>query len=77
MLALLTQSVLDIGFGIMWWTAKKTGSVISYGVGYLWNNEDEAIEKDLIQMGEFREILEENNKKIKELSDKLDAIKEI
>jgi hypothetical protein len=72
MLALMTQSVLDVGFGIIWWTAKKTGSAISYGIDYLWS--DTHSEDDVISMSEVRELLEEKNKKIKILSDKLDAL---
>ena len=70
MLALMTQSVLDVGFGIIWWTVKKTGSAISYGIDYLWSEPSD----DVISMTEFRELLEEKNKKIKTLSDKLDAL---
>ena len=79
MLQLITQSVLDIGFGIIWWTTKKTGSALSYGISYLWSGEveQEEEEEQYIKMSEFKEILEENNRQIKELSDKLDAIKEI
>jgi hypothetical protein len=72
MLALMTQSVLDVGFGIIWWTAKKTGSAISYGIDYLWR--DTSGEDDVISMSDFRELLEEKNKKIKILSDKLSAL---
>lgn len=83
MLALITESALDIGFGIIWWATKKTGSALSYGISYLWSGEadpepDE--EEQFIKMSEFRGILEENNRQIKELSEKLvklDAIKEI
>lgn len=77
MLALLTQSVLDVGFGILWWTAKKTGSALSYGVGYIWSNEEEEEEEEdnqVINMSDFREILEANNKKIEELSNKIDEL---
>jgi len=75
MLALLTQSVLDIGFGIIWWTAKKTGSALSYGAGYIWyTDEDEEEDEQVINMSDFREILEANNKKIEELSNKIDEL---
>ena len=82
----MTQSALDIGFGIIWWATIQTGTAIGYGFRYLWNiNSQEEFDKDeendskesVIDMSEFKEILEENNRQIKELNDKLDAIKEI
>lgn len=78
----MTQSALDIGFGIIWWATIQTGTAIGYGVRYLWNinsqeEETDTNEENVIKMSEFKEILEENNRQIKELSDKLDAIKEI
>jgi hypothetical protein len=73
MIALITQSVLDIGFGIIWWTAKKTGTAISYGIEYLWydDKKEDNIEDSVINMEEFKEILIENNKKIDELTLKI------
>ena len=86
MLALMTQSFLDIGFGIIWWTTIQTGTALGHGFRYLWNlnsqediddEEENDLDKNVINMSDFKEILEENNRKIKELSDKLDSIKEI
>ena len=37
MLALMTQSFLDIGFGIIWWTTIQTGTALGHGFRYLWN----------------------------------------
>jgi hypothetical protein len=73
MLALLTNYVLDISFGIIWWTTKKTGSVIYSGVEYLfWNEEDKECElnteNNVILMSDFKQMLESKNKEIDELN---------
>jgi len=73
MLALITQSVLDIGFGIIWWTAKKTGTALSYGIDYFWYEEKD-IENQVINMEDFKELLIENNKKIEELTSKINEL---
>ena len=61
----MTQSALDIGFGIIWWATIQTGTAIGYGVRYLWNiNSQEEFDKDkqddleenVINMSEFKEI---------------------
>ena len=75
MLTLITQSVLDIGFGILWWTAKKTGTALSFGIDYFWYEEkDNDLENQVINMEDFKELLIENNKKIEELTSKIEVL---
>jgi hypothetical protein len=79
MLALITQSVLDVGFGIIWWTAKKTGTALSYGIDYFWydGEANQKLENQVINMEDFKEILLENNKKIVELTNKIEALENL
>lgn len=76
MLSLLTNYLLDISFGVVWWTTKKTGSAIYYGAEYLFLKEDEKecilkTEKDYILMSDFTKMLDTKNKEIGELNKKI------
>ena len=76
MLSLLTNYLLDISFGVVWWTTKKTGSAIYYGAEYLFWKEDEKecnlkSEEDYILMSDFRQMLDSKNKEIEELNKKI------
>jgi hypothetical protein len=79
MLALLTNYVLDISFGIIWWTTKKTGSALYYGAEYLfWNEESKECdlkkESDYILMTDFNHMLESKNKEIVNLTKKIKVL---
>ena len=75
MLALITESVLDIGFGLFWWTAKKTGTIVYNGISYFfYDNDTEQNESTPITMTEIEGIITEKNKKIKELEDKIQLL---
>ena len=76
MLALLTNYFLDISFGIVWWTTKKTGSIIYNGIQYIfWYEEDKECplknEDDYILMSDFKEMLDNKNKEIDDLNKKI------
>ena len=76
MLALLTNYVLDISFGVIWWTTKKTGSALYYGAEYLfWNEEDKQCnlkkEDDYILMTDFQQMLETKNNEIEKLNKRI------
>lgn len=76
MLALLTNYVLDISFGVIWWTTKKTGSALYYGAEYLfWNEEDKKCnlkkEDDYILMTDFQQMLETKNNEIEKLNKRI------
>jgi hypothetical protein len=76
-LALLTNSVLDIGFGIAYWTINKTCSGI-YNLGcYIFskdkdeeeNTNGQTNEENLILMGEIGKLREE----IKDLKESINS----
>jgi hypothetical protein len=73
-LALLTNSVLDIGFGIAYWTVNKTCSGI-YNLGcYFFSNNDESDkttekEESIILMEEIGKLREE----IKDLKESINS----
>ena len=76
MLALLTNYILDIGFGIVWWSASKTISGIYNGIGYFFWAEEEkkcSLEKedDYILMSDFKTMLETKNQEIDKLSNRI------
>ena len=76
MLSLITDAILDIGYGIFWWTSKKTIGAVYYGVTYLFWTEDNAKsslkdEEDYILMNDFKELIIQKNNKIKELEEKI------
>jgi hypothetical protein len=80
MLSLITNAILDVGYGIIWWTSKKTFNALYYGASYLFWNEDSAKsslpdEDDFIIMSDFKELLIEKNNRIKELEDELNKLK--
>ena len=71
MLALLTNYLLDISFGIVWWTTKKTGSAIYQGVNYFFWKEEETEEKYIL-MTDFTKMLDTKNKEIFDLKKQLE-----
>mgnify|MGYP001223525137 CR=1 FL=1 len=76
MLSLLTNYLLDISFGVVWWTTKKTGSAIYYGAEYLFWKEDEnecnlKTEENYILMSDFRQMLDNKNNEIEQLNQKI------
>ena len=58
-LSLIAYTVIDVGFGVSWWVAKKTMNGIYYGTRYLIygseEDEEELTESQLLK----KEILEE------------------
>lgn len=57
-LSLIAYTVIDVGFGVSWWVAKKTINGIYYGTKYLIygsEEEEELTESELLK----KEILEE------------------
>ena len=81
MLGLLTNAILDIGTGVVWWMTKTTINGISYGVSYtmgryIWTetNDDCDLDKEneYILMSDFRHMLEEKNKTIDGLHKQLE-----
>ena len=71
MLALLTNYLLDISFGIVLWTTKKTGSAIYQGVNYFFWKEEETEEKYIL-MTDFTKMLDTKNKEIFDLKKQLE-----
>ena len=76
MLSVLTNAVLDIGFGVVYWITKKTASGIWMGLNYfIWSEEKEECslknENEFILMSDFKILLEEKNNEISQLKYKI------
>ena len=91
MLSLITNSVLDVSFGIAWWVTSKTINGMAYGIQYIiYGNEkttdkttdnttDKTTEKlDLEQicMSDFKFMLDSKNDEINKLNNKLLELEE-
>ena len=73
-LSLLTNSVLDIGFGIAYWTINKTCSGI-YNLGcYFFSKEEDESEKKSSENDENIILMEEIGKLREEIKDLKESI---
>lgn len=74
MLAFITSSVLDIGFGLAYWVTKTSVNSITY---LLWSpSESNSIESEYILMSDFKSMLDEKNKTISKLNAEIDMLNE-
>lgn len=76
MVSILTNFVLDISFGVLWWTTKKTGSALYSGLGYfLWKEESKPCglknESEYILMTDFKQMLNTKNEEINKLNERI------
>ena len=76
MLSLLTNYVLDVAFGVVWWTTKKTSFAIYNGISYLiWSEEEEECklkkEDNYILMTDFTKMLNSKNSEIDKLNKRI------
>lgn len=76
MLSLITSSVLDIGFGVVYWVAKTSVNGVTSGINYLFFEPVETkIDEEYILMSDFKTMLDEKNKEIKKLNERLNSKK--
>ena len=76
MISLLTNVVIDVGAGVVWWLTKTTYYGIQYGVSKLVWVDNELIDgkptdNEFILMSDFKHMLDEKNNKIKELENRI------
>jgi hypothetical protein len=82
MLSLLTNSILDIGFGVFYWVGKKSIAGVYNGVNYIFFTDDGEEtecslknENDYILMTDFRNMLQKKNEEINVLRKEIDQLK--
>tara|TARA_B100001093_G_scaffold459418_1_gene472547 strand:+ start:25 stop:261 length:237 start_codon:yes stop_codon:yes gene_type:complete len=74
MLSLITSSVLDIGFGVVYWVAKTSVNGVTSGINYLFFEPVETkIDEEYILMSDFKTMLDEKNNEIKKLNERLNS----
>lgn len=74
MLAFITSSVLDIGFGLVYWVTKTSVNGITY---LLWSpSESNSTESEYILMSDFKSMLDEKNKIISKLNAEIKMLNE-
>ena len=77
MLSLITNSILDIGFGVFYWVGKKTVTGIYNGVNYIFFTDDQETEcslkneNDYILMTDFTTMLNKKNEEIDKLKQEI------
>ena len=76
MISLLTNVVIDVGAGVVWWLTKTTYYGIQYGVSKLVWVDNELIDgkptdNEFILMSDFKHMLDEKNNKIQELENRI------
>lgn len=80
MLSLITNSILDIGFGVFYWVGKKTVSGIYNGVNYIFFTDEQETEcflkneNDYILMTDFTTMLNKKNEEIDRLKIEIDKL---
>ena len=68
------SSVLDIGFGVVYWVAKTSVNGVTSGINYLFFEPVETkIDEEYILMSDFKTMLDEKNNEIKKLNERLNS----
>ena len=80
MLSLITNSILDIGFGVFYWVGKKTVTGIYNGVNYIFFTDEQEAEcalkneNDYILMTDFKTMLNKKNQEIDKLKKEIEEL---
>ena len=79
MLSLVTNTILDVSFGLVYWVSKKTIWGLWSGLSYIfWTEEQEKCnldnEGDYILMSDFNMMLREKNDEINKLKTRIDQL---
>ena len=72
MLAIITEAVLDITFGTVWWMGKKTVS----GIGYLISYPSHDSVSASVPIADFQTMLDTKNSEIHKLKGEIKKLKQ-